>query len=529
MSGFFGIVLSMPDVAQITVAPERIAQLTGLIRATGTETRTTVSPLSGADVATIPVSTDQDVLDAFAAARVAQLQWARTSLRRRKKALLRLHDLVLKHQDELLDLVQLESGKARAHAFDEVLHTALTGRYYGRRLSRILGPHRRGGVYPVLTSVRQHQQPKGVVGLITPWNYPLSMALVDGLAAVAAGNAVVHKPDSQAPLTALAIIELMHRAGFPKDLWQVVSGAGSVIGSAIIANADYICFTGSTATGKRIAAQCSERLIGCSLELGGKNPMIVLPGADVEKAVEGTVTAAFSSAGQLCVSIERIYVHESIYARYRDALAERLSHLAYGANADWEVEMGTLVSPAQLATIEKHVADALDHGATLVSGGRARPDIAPWFHEPTVLEDVPPAALCFAEETFGPLVSLYPYRSVGEAVQAANSTVYGLNASVWGPARRARKVAERLRAGTVNVNEGFAATFGSIGAPMGGMKESGTGRRQGAEGLLRFTETQSIGVQRVMPVSGPAFLSKRTFGSLLTVGLGLLRRLTTRA
>lgn len=518
----------MADVAQITVSPARISELTALIRATGDEIRTTISPLSGADVATIPVSTEQDVLDAFAAARVAQENWARTPLRHRKKALLKLHDLILKNQAELLDLIQLESGKARSHAFDEVLHTALTGRYYGRKLSSILGPHRRSGVYPVITGIRQYQQPKGVVGLITPWNYPLSMALVDGLAAVAAGNAVVHKPDSQSPLTALAIVQLLQKAGFPKDLWQVVSGAGSVIGSVIIDNADYICFTGSTATGKRIAAQCSERLIGCSLELGGKNPMIVLPGANVAKAVEGTVNAAFSSAGQLCVSIERIYVHDSIYAEYRDALAERLSNLTFGANADWEVEMGTLVSPSQLATIEKHVADALDNGATLVSGGITRPDIAPWFHEPTVLEDVPETAICFAEETFGPLVSLYPYTIVGEAIEAANSTVYGLNASVWGPVRRARKVAPKIKAGTVNINEGFAATFGSIGAPMGGMKESGTGRRQGAEGVLRFTETQSVGVQRVIPVGGPSFLPQRTFASLLTFGLKFLRR-TPRA
>ena len=513
----------------LSVAPARVAELTALIRATGPETRTTVSPLDGADLATVPVSTESDVDAAFAAARVAQLGWARTPLRTRKKALLRLHDLVLAHREELLDLVQLESGKARSHAFDEVLHTALTGRYYGRTLSRILGPHRRGGVYPVLTGVRQYQQPKGVVGLITPWNYPLSMALVDGLAAVAAGNAVVHKPDSQSPLTALAIVQLMHRAGFPRDLWQVVSGAGSVIGSRIIGQADYICFTGSTATGKRIAAQCSERLIGCSLELGGKNPMIVLPGADVEKAVEGTISAAFSSAGQLCVSIERVYVHDSLYERYREGLAERLAHLAYGANGDWEVEMGTLVSPAQLATTQKHVADALDHGATLVSGGRARPDIAPWFHEPTVLENVPESALCHREETFGPVVSLYPYRGIGEAIELANSTVYGLNASVWGPVRRARKVAPQIKAGTVNINEGFAATFGSIAAPMGGMKESGTGRRQGAEGLLRFTESQSIAVQRVMPVGGPAALSKQRFASLLTVGLRLLRRFTPKA
>ncbi len=519
----------MPDVAQITVTSSRASALTAGIRATGVETRTTVSPLTGDDVAVVPVSTEQDVLDAFAAARVAQSQWARTPLRTRKRALLKLHDLVLKHQDELLDLIQLESGKARSHAFDEVLHAALTGRYYGRRLSRILGPHRRGGVYPVITKVRQYQQPKGVVGLITPWNYPLSMALVDGLAAVAAGNAVVHKPDSQSPLTSLAVVELMQQAGFPKDLWQVVSGAGSVIGSVIIAHADYICFTGSTATGKRIAAQCSDRLIGCSLELGGKNPMIVLPGADVAKAVEGTITGAFSSAGQLCVSIERIYVHDSLYPQFRDALAARVQNLTYGANGDWEVEMGTLVSPSQLATIEKHVANALDNGATLVAGGRARPEIAPWFHEPTVLENVTAAATCFADETFGPLVSLYRYESVGEAVDAANSTVYGLNASVWGPVRRAKQVAPRIKAGTVNINEGFAATFGSIDAPMGGMKESGTGRRQGAEGLLRFTETQSIGVQRVIPAAGPTYLSHRTFGRLLTIGLKLLRRTTPKA
>lgn len=519
----------MPDVSQVTVSPARAAELTAIVRATGDETRTTVSPLTGADVTTVPVSTEQDVLDAFEAARVAQLHWARTPLRVRKRALLRLHDLILKHQDELLDLIQLESGKARAHAFDEIQHTALTSRYYGRRLGRYLRPHRRGGAYPVLTAVKQHQRPKGIVGLITPWNYPLSMALVDGLAAVAAGNAVVHKPDSQAPLTSLAIVDLMRRAGFPADLWQVVSGAGSVIGSVIIGHADYICFTGSTATGKRIAAQCAERLIGCSLELGGKNPMIVLPGADVDKVVEGTMTAAFSSAGQLCVSIERIYVHDSIYDRFRDALAARVDAMTFGANGDWEVEMGTLVSPSQLATIQKHVANALDNGATVVAGGRARPDIAPWFHEPTVLEGVTPAAECFAEETFGPLVSLYRYTSVGEAVERANDSIYGLNASVWGPTRRARTVAGQIKAGTVNVNEGFAATFGSIDAPMGGMKESGMGRRQGAEGLLRFTESQAIGVQHLMPVSGPPSLSSRSNNRLLTVLLRLQRRLTPMA
>ncbi|RLV56558.1 succinate-semialdehyde dehydrogenase (NADP(+)) [Aeromicrobium phragmitis] len=516
----------MLEASQMTpVLPERrVAELTRLVRTSIAETRRTVSPLTGGEVATIPVSSVDDVADAFAAARRAQQDWARTSLMSRQQMLLRLHDLVLDHQEELLDLIQLESGKSRAHAFDEIAHLALTARYYGRRLAKIVGPHRRSGVYPGLTRVQQVQQPKGVVGVISPWNYPLTMAISDGLAAIAAGNAVVHKPDSQSPLTALAGVELLRRAGFPPELWQVVSGQGSVVGHAIIERADYICFTGSTTTGKRVAAQCAERLIGCSLELGGKNPMIVLPGANVEKAAAGAVSACFSSAGQLCVSIERIYVPRRQFEAFRDALVRRVQAMSFGTALDWEADMGTLVSPAQLATVEKHVEDARAHGATVLTGGRARPDIGPWFYEPTVLENVPPQAECYAEETFGPLVSLYPYDTVDEAVAAANSGVYGLNASVWGPSRTARRVATRLKAGTVNVNEGFAATFGSIDAPMGGMRESGMGRRQGAEGLLRFTESQSIGAQSLLPVGGPGFVDARRFMRLLTFGLRLLKK-----
>lgn len=515
----------MLEASQMTpvLSERRIAELTSLVRTSISETRRTVSPLTGAEVATVPISSVDDVADACAAARRAQQDWARSALASRRQMLLRLHDLVLDHQDELLDLIQLESGKSRAHAFDEVAHLALTARYYGRRLARILGPHRRSGVYPGLTRVWQLHQPKGVVGIISPWNYPLTMAICDGLAAIAAGNAVVHKPDSQSPLTALAGVELLRRAGFPIQLWQVVSGQGSVVGQAIIDRADYVCFTGSTRIGRRVAAQCAERLIGCSLELGGKNPMIVLPGANVEKAAAGAVPACFSSAGQLCVSIERIYIPRRQYAAFRDALVRRVQAMSFGTALDWEADMGTLVSPAQLATVEKHVADARAHGATVLTGGRARPDIGPWFYEPTVLEDVPPEAQCHDEETFGPLVSLYPYDTVEQAVAAANAGVYGLNASVWGPSRTARRVAARLKAGSVNVNEGFAATFGSIDAPMGGMRESGMGRRQGAEGLLRFTESQAIGAQSLLPVSGPAFVGAGRFARLLTHGLRLLK------
>lgn len=487
-----------------------------------------VSPLDGQAVGTVPISTLDDVSAAFAAARVAQAGWAATSHAERTKALLAIHDLLLDHSDELLDLIQIESGKTRAHAFDEVMHSALTARYYARTLKRTLGPHKRTGAFPFLTSVSQHHQPKGVVGIISPWNYPLTMALSDGLAALAAGNAVVIKPDSQSPLTALAATELLRRAGFPEGIWQVVSGPGNVVGTAIVQQADYVCFTGSTATGKRIAAQAGERLIGCSLELGGKNAMIVLPGANLKKAAQGAVTASFSSAGQLCVSTERIYVHAADYEQFKRLLVEKVRALRLGAALNWKFDMGTLVSSSQLAVIEKHVADAVDHGATVLAGGSARPDLAPWFFEPTVLENVPPQAECFDQETFGPLVSLYSYDRINDAVRLADDTQYGLNASIWGQVKQAKQVAVQLKAGTVNINEGFAATFGSIDAPMGGMRSSGLGRRQGAEGLLRFTESQAVGSQSLVPIAGPRRLSAKAYSRVLKVGLAALRRTPRR-
>ena len=514
--------------ARDAVSPTRITELTGLIRSTTGETRTTVSPLTGEPVADVPRSSIDDVEAAFDAAHAAQVSWSQTSLRERRRALLRLHDLVLERQDELLDLIQVESGKSRADAFAEVGHLALTARFYARRLRRQLKPERRSGVLPGLTSVRVNHVPKGVVGIISPWNYPLTMAISDGLPAIAAGNTVVHKPDSQSPLIALAGVELLRDAGFPADVWQVVSGAGSVVGTAIIERADYICFTGSTATGTLIARQAADRLVSCSLELGGKNPMIVLPGADVEKSAAGAVNACFSSAGQLCVSIERLYVPDSLYDEFRDAFVRRVNALALGAGLDWDADMGSLVSPAQLETVTKHVDDAIANGATVLTGGKARPDLGPFFYEPTVLEGVTDAAECFAGETFGPLVSLYRYGSIDEAIALANAGEYGLNASIYGPVRQARGIAATIKAGTVNINEGFSATFGSIDAPMGGMRHSGLGRRQGAEGIHRYTEPQSVGVQRGIPVMGPTYLKPETYAKVLTIGLKVLRR-TPRA
>ncbi|MCD9198860.1 succinic semialdehyde dehydrogenase [Aeromicrobium wangtongii] len=520
--------LDAPEGLASPVGAARIAELTRLVRSTTGTSRTARSPITGEGFAEIPQSDPDDVEEAFRIARRTQTSWAQTSLRERKRALLRLHDLLLERQDELMDIVQLETGKSRFDAFGEVLHLALTARYYGRRLHRQLRPSHPSGVFPGLTSIELRRVPKGVVGIISPWNYPLTVALCDGLPALAAGNTVVHKPDAQTPLSALAAVELLREAGFPADAWQVVLGDGPVVGGAIVQRADYICFTGSTATGRLVAQGAAERLVGCSLELGGKNAMIVLPGADLGKAAAGALAACFSTAGQLCVSVERLYVPAEAYDAFSDELLARVRTMSLGVGFDWDPDMGSLVSQQQLDAVSRHVDDAVAHGATVLAGGVPRPDLGPWFYEPTVLEDVPPTAQLYAGETFGPVVSLYPYRDVDEAVELANAGEYGLNASVWGPVREAKAVAARIKAGTVNINEGYAGTFASVDAPMGGMRQSGLGRRQGDEGIWRYTESQSVAVQRLLPITGPASMARERYAGLVTTSLKILRR-TPRA
>jgi succinate-semialdehyde dehydrogenase/glutarate-semialdehyde dehydrogenase len=512
--------------ASYALEPEYVASLTRRIVATSGTTVEVRSPLNGAPLAHVPQSTDADVAEAFVRARKAQAAWARTSLDERSAIMLRLHDLVLDRQDEIIDLIVWESGKARKHAFDEPLHIALTARYYARTAHDHLDTQRKLGVVPALTRVEVNRVPKGVVGIISPWNYPFTMALCDGLPALLAGNAVVAKPDAQTMLTALYAAALLEEAGFPEDLWQVLAGPGSEIGPSIIGRADYICFTGSTATGKLVASGCAERLIGCSLELGGKNPLLVLRDADLEKAAEGAVRASFSNAGQLCVSMERLFVADQVYDRFVERFVARTQAMTLGATLEWGNDMGSLISQAQLDTVVAHVDDAVAKGARVLTGGRARPDLGPYFYEPTILEGVSPDMTCFGHETFGPVVSLYRFHDEADAISRANEGEYGLNASIYSQdGTRARAIARSIKCGTVNINEAFGATFASIDSPMGGMRESGMGRRQGSEGIHRYTESQSVATQRLIRFAPMLGMSDETYARVMTANLRLMKKL----
>lgn len=482
------------------------------------------APFDGALVGEVPDCTPDDVDEAARRARAAQRAWSTRPVSERCRIALRFADLLLDRREQVLDLTQVETGKARISAFEELADLALVARYYGRAAPELLRPARRRGAVPGLTRTVEHRCPVGLVGVISPWNYPLDLAVGDALPALLAGNAVVLKPDPQTPFTALLAVELLVEAGLPAELLQVVTG-GATVGSAVVDAVDFVMFTGSTATGRQVAERCGRRLIGFSAELGGKNPLLVLADADLPRTVEGAVRACFSNTGQLCISAERLYVEDAVYDAFASAFVARTQRLRVGPGLTWEAEMGSLVSERQLAVVERHVADAVSRGARVLTGGRRRPDLGPLFYEPTVLEGVTDEMVVAREETFGPVVALHRVRDADEAVERANDSSYGLNASVWSTPARGAGIATRLRAGTVNVNDGYAATWASHDAPMGGVRDSGLGRRHGREGLVKYTEAQTVAVQRVLPLGPLPGLPLDRYAQAVTAGVRLLRRL----
>lgn len=493
------------------------------------EVRTIDEVFTGEPLGEMIIGTAADIEAAAAKAREAQSEWASRPVAERAAVLARFGALVHAKRDRFLDVIQAETGKSRGAALEEVLDVAMTASYYAKLGPKVLGRSSVSGLLPVLTKTEVNHVPKGIIGVISPWNYPLTLSVSDAIPALVAGNGVVLKPDSQTPYSALAAVELLYEAGLPRDLFAVVPGPGRVIGTAILDNSDYLMFTGSTATGKKLAAQAGERLISFSAELGGKNPMIVTAGADLDLVAEIATRAMFSNSGQLCISIERVYVERSVAAELESALARRIGNMKVGPGYDFGTEMGSLISKDQLDIVVAHVEDAVSKGARVVTGGNARPDLGPLFHEPTILADVPEEAECFGAETFGPLVSLYPVDSVDEAVEKANDTEYGLNASVFASSEaEGIEIARRIQAGTVNVGEGYISAWGSYAAPMGGMKASGVGRRHGEEGLFKYTEAQTIASQRGMHLGGPGFMNTATWNRTLGTAAGLMRFLPRR-
>ena len=454
------------------------------------------NPATGTLVDTVVHAAPADVPGAARRARAAQERWAAQPWRARARVIARFHDLLFERSEQVLDTIQSESGKARRDALAEVVTVAGTARYYLAHGRQHLRDRRARAGVPLLTRARSTYHPYGLVGLITPWNFPFLLGVADALPALLAGNAVLTKPSELTPLSTLLARDLLVEAGLDADLFQPLVGPGSDLGGPIIEQVDYIGFTGSTATGRIVARAAAERLIPCSLELGGKNPMVVLPGGRIADAIEGLVSAVFANSGQTCICIERVYVHEAIWDEFVAAARERVAQLDVRWSTDFAADMGSLIGVDHADQVREHVRDAVERGATIVAGGVDAPsdagEHAGAFVRPTLLTDTDESMLLHDTETFGPVARLVRVASADEAVRLANDSDLGLNGSVWGGSRaEARRVARALQVGTVNIN-GSLLIYNSYDVPMGGIRRSGIGRRHGADGIRRYCRQQSI-------------------------------------
>jgi succinate-semialdehyde dehydrogenase/glutarate-semialdehyde dehydrogenase len=450
------------------------------------------NPATGELVASIPTTDPAEVAALAHAAREAQTRWSALSWRERAKVISRFHDLVFERQDELLDTIQRENGKARRDALAELVTVAGTARYYLAHGRHHLGDRRARGGVPLLTRARTVWHPHGVIGMVTPWNFPFLLGIADALPALLAGNAVLTKPSELTPMSTLLARDLLVEAGLDPGLFQVLVGTGPDLGPPLIEAVDMIGFTGSTATGRIIAKGAADRLIPCSLELGGKNPMLVLAGANVEDAVHGLMTGGFANSGQTCICVERVYVHDDIWDEFVAAASERVRNLHVHFATDFTADMGSLASVEHAAQVRAHVQDAIDKGATVLAGGPEVPAAGDAFVTPTLLTDTNATMLAHADETFGPVVRLEKVRSAEQALELANDSDFGLNGSVWAGGRRsARAIARQLEVGTANINSTLLI-YNSYDVPMGGIRRSGLGRRHGATGIQKYCRQQSI-------------------------------------
>jgi len=454
-------------------------------------------PATGEEIGRAPLTLPEEVARAVGRARAAQGAWAAASFDDRARVVMAARKIVLKELEEIARLISRETGKPVAEAISMEMATSLDlMQYFARKAESLLRPQRIGiGLYNLMgRSSYVVCKPVGVVGIISPWNFPWATPLGEVVLALMAGNAVVLKPSELTPLTSLKIKEVFTRAGLSDGLLQVVTGDGSTGAALVGAGVDKIMFTGSVATGKRVAEAASKYLIPVVMELGGKDPMIVLDDANVENAARGAIWGAFANAGQACASVERCYVHETLADKFTEAVVAETKRLRQ--SGDKQGDVGPMISEAQLRTVERHVYEATARGAKALTGGERTPDVPGPFFPPTVLTNVDHSMDVMREETFGPVLPIMTFKTDDEAVRMANDSVFGLTASVWtSDVARGKRLAERIDAGTVTVND-VLYTHGIAQTPWGGVKQSGFGRTHGRAGLLELVNQQHIHVNR---------------------------------
>ncbi len=459
-----------------------------------------LNPATGEVLREFDCASTEEVQAAVARARNAQPAWWNLAVQRRCQILRQFQRLLHERKSEVARSVTEEAGKPYAESLVAELMVVLdAARFCCQTAKGFLEPQPvpHGNLIMKAKSGFLLREPHGVIGIISPWNYPLSTPASETLAALVTGNAVVLKPSELTPLVALKLEDLLHAAGVPRDVFQVVIGDGTT-GSALVDSAvDKVVFTGSVSTGRRIAQAAAPRFLPLTLELGGKDPTIVLEDADLDTASSGVVWGAFMNAGQTCLSIERCYVQRSVYDRFVKMCTAKAARLRVGDGSHPETEIGPMIHERQLQTVEAHVADALAKGAKLLCGGTRLPELGPNFYAPTVLTNVTHAMRIMTEETFGPVLPIMPFDTEDEAIRMANDSVYGLAASVWtGNRARGEAFARRLRAGTVMVNDSISA-FAISEAPHGGSMDSGIGRTHGRLGMEEMVRVKYVDSDRL--------------------------------
>ncbi len=456
------------------------------------------SPATRDAIGEIDVATAAEVRDVVARARAAQPAWGALSFDERAAYMRRALKILLRRQEEFMDVITRETGRSRVETIMMEMFAACDSlAYYAKHAERVLGD-RKVPLHLLKTKkMIVTYRPLGVVGIITPWNGPFILSLNPSVQALMAGNTVVLKPSEVTPFSGRLVGELFREAGFPPGVFTVIEGDGETGAALVDAGVNKISFTGSVRTGRKVGEACGRNLIPCTLELGGKDPMIVCADADMDRAVGGAVFGAFMNTGQYCCSTERVYVVETIADEFTRRVVEKVQSLKQGKEGDFD--LGPMIWPNQLEVIERHVADAVKRGAKVRTGGRRSEKLGNMFYEATVLTDVTHDMLVMKEETFGPILPILRVANEDEAVRMANDSTYGLCANVWtSDDAKGVALARRIDAGSICVND-CAVTYGAAEAPFGGRKSSGVGQVNGEAGLRGYAYATPIIVERFNP------------------------------